>query len=97
MAKKTKSQTQEESMEEKRLAGWVRFVSILFRVLIILGLISSAILIILLISTNIFSVWILVTPLVLILIGIGFAWLEYHLHDRLYSAGSKKIDQIDKA
>ncbi len=91
-----KSQADEETMKEKRLAGWVRLTAVLFRVLIMLGLVSLAILIILLIFTNIFVIWILAIPLALILIGIGLARLEFTLHDRLYAAGHKKTNQIDK-
>ena len=91
-----KSQEDEETMKEKQLAGWVRLTAVLFRVLILLGLISLLILIIFLAFTNIFTIWILAVPVALLLTGIGIARLEFYLHDRLYAAGYKKTNQIDK-
>lgn len=94
MAENRKPQAQEETMK-KGLAGWVRLTRVLFRVLIILGLIALIIFTILLSLTNIFTIWIMAIPLVLILIGIFLARLEYRFHGRLYTDQNTGPDQIE--
>lgn len=94
MAENRKPQAEEETMK-KGLAFWVRLTAVLFRVLIILGLIALILFAILLSLTKIFTIWILAIPLALILIGIGLARLEYCFHGRLYTDANINIDQYE--
>lgn len=87
---------QDNDLKKVGLAGWGRLTAVLFRVLIILGLISLTIFIILLVFTKIFTIWILLIPVVLVLIGICLAWLEYYLHDRLNATRDKRINPVNK-
>lgn len=73
----------------KRLSFWIRLLTVLFRTLIILGLISSAVVILLLALTSRFSCWILFVPGLLIALGILLAWVEYKLHNRHYQMAVK--------
>jgi hypothetical protein len=94
MAENRKLQAQDETMR-KGLVVWVRLTAVIFRVLIILGLITLIIFTILLSFTNIFTIWILAIPIDLILIGIGLARLEYRFHGRLYANEITGPDQIE--
>lgn len=69
----------------ERLATWVRVLGVVFRLLIILGLLLLGVVIALLLLTEIIAVWVLALPLTLLVIGIWMAWLEYRLHDRVYN------------
>jgi uncharacterized membrane protein YcaP (DUF421 family) len=67
-----------------RLAAWVRIMGIVFRLLIILGLLLLGLAAALVLFTDIIPFWVLVLPIILLAIGIWLAWLEYRLHDRVY-------------
>ena len=69
----------------QRLTGWMRFVGVVFRILIVLGVILTVLAVVALISTAIFKVWILLLPISLIFLGVLLAWIEYQLYDRLYA------------
>lgn len=69
----------------ERLATWVRVLGVVFRLLIILGVLLLGLVTALLLLTEILAAWALVLPFALLLIGIWIAWLEYRLHDRVYN------------
>ena len=77
-------QEEKKQAQIKRLSFWIRLLTVLFRILIILGLISLAVAILLLALTSGFSCWILLGPGTFVALGILFAWIEYKLHNRHY-------------
>lgn len=78
---------------EKRLWGWVRFAGVIFRLMIIVGLLLLVLSIVLLAVTSLFRLWILILPFSLISLGIILARIEYHLHGRLYTLQSREQAQ----
>ncbi len=68
----------------ERLATWVRVLGVVFRLLIILGVLLLGLVTALVLLTEIIAAWVLALPLTLLFIGIWMAWLEYRLHDRVY-------------
>ena len=69
----------------ERLATWVRVLGVVFRLLIILGVLLLGLVTALLLLTEILAAWALALPLTLLFIGIWIAGLEYRLHDRVYN------------
>ena len=67
-----------------RVAFWVKFLGVLYRLLLISGLIFLLVLVGMLLFTAVFAAWVLIFPILLILTGIFLAWLEYRLDARLY-------------
>ena len=72
-------------MQEKRLAGRVRFYAVVYRIVLIAGLLLLIAAVALLLVTDLFSAWILLLPAALIALGIILARVEYHLDVRLYN------------
>ncbi len=78
------TQKPELDKHTERLTAWVRVLGIVFRLLIILGVLLFGLVTALLLLTEILAVWVLTIPLILLVIGIWMAWLEYRSHDRVY-------------
>jgi uncharacterized RDD family membrane protein YckC len=70
-------------MESNR--QWQRFLAIIYRLVIILGIVLLAVVIILVVITTFVPYWSIAFPLVLILVGVILARLEYTLHNKLSS------------
>jgi hypothetical protein len=68
---------------EKRLTGWAKLLAVVFRVLIIAGLLLLILVMIGLLFTFLRQNWLLIPPIILIMVGIIIAWLEYVLHRRI--------------
>ncbi len=80
------SQTSDNANKStNRLVLWVRILAVLFRVLIIAGLISLAVVVVSMIIFPTNGFWLFLIPLGLIALGIILARLEYHFHLRLYA------------
>lgn len=71
-------------VQTKRLSKRIRLLPVLYRILIILGLVSLALSIFLLAFNSRFSFWILLAPGLIVALGILLAWIEYKLHNRHY-------------
>jgi len=69
----------------KRLLRWKRFLAVLFRISILLGLVFLVVLIAALVFASWFRWWAVLISAGLIALGVILARLEYQLHQRLYS------------
>ena len=79
----------------ERLGAWLRFVGVLFRLMIVLGLILLLLVVGAILFTSLFSFWILVLPVSLIALGLILAWVEYRLHSRYYALKSRDLVHED--
>jgi len=84
MGEQEKQVQDEQGIPETRLAGWVRFYAVIFRIVLVLGLLALIAAIALLLVSDLFSAWILLLPAVLIILGLVLARVEYRLDMRLY-------------
>lgn len=75
---------EELSKHHKRLAFWVRFIAVVYRIVLVAGLLVLTAAIVMLIATDLLSAWILTVPAVLITAGVVLAWVEYRLHSRSF-------------
>jgi len=62
---------------------WQRFLAVVYRLVIIFGLVLLALGAVLVILTSIIPFWSLAFPMVIIIIGLILARVEYNLHKRL--------------
>ncbi len=84
---------QKPDKQVKRLQIWARFFAILFRIMIVAGLLLLVVMIVALIFSSLMYAWLLVIPLGLIILGILLAWLEYDLHKRLYALSNNQAEK----
>jgi len=84
MAEQEKPIDGEASKQERRLTGWVRFYAVVYRIVLIAGLLVLIAAVVLLFVTDLFNAWILLLPAALIALGIILARIEYRLDVRLY-------------
>lgn len=82
--------------EAERLGAWLKLVGVLFRLMIVLGLLLMLLVISALLFTSLFSFWILVLPVSLMALGIILAWLEFQLHNRYYALLSRDMVHEDE-
>jgi len=75
--------TQEPAPQNQSLKQWQRFLSVTYRLVIILGLILFLIGLILVLFTSVIPFWSLVFPAAFIISGIILARLEYSFHKKL--------------
>jgi len=80
-----------KKLDEKRLARWVRFLAVIYRVVLVAGLLTLITAIVLLIVTNLFTGWILLVPIALIVGGVILARVEYRLDMRLYNFNNQPL------
>ena len=73
----------ERQVKIKRTSGWKRLMSVLFRVVIFLGLFLLILTTALILFTTFIPLWLLIFPFSIIGFGIVLAWIEYLLHKRL--------------
>jgi len=78
-----------QHIQEKitRLKIWIRWLTLLYRILTVLGLALLILAILLLALTTRFSPWILLVPGLLVGLGVLLAWIEYRLHKRRHGLG----------
>jgi uncharacterized membrane protein len=69
--------------QQKRLKNWVQLLGVLFRILILSGLVILIFAIILVLFTNLVHWWMLGFPLAVIVSGVLLARIEYLLYKRL--------------
>jgi uncharacterized membrane protein len=89
-------QMNQHQVQIQRLSNWIQLLSIVYRILIVLGLVVLLLMILLLALTTRFSSWILLVPAILIGAGILLAWLEYTLHTRRLRLAEPQLDQGDE-
>lgn len=75
----------------ERLRTWLKLVGVLFRLMIVLGLILLMLVMAAILFTSLFRFWILVVPVLVIALGLLLAWVEYKLHDRYYALKSRNL------
>ena len=68
---------------QERLAKWVRLLGVVFRILILSGLVILVLSIGLVLFTNLLRCWMLGFPLAIVVIGVLLARIEYLLYKRL--------------
>ena len=84
---------QDGDQQEKRLSRWVRFFAVLYRVVLVAGLLTLIAALVLLIVTDLLTAWILLLPAFLIALGIVLARVEYRLDLRLYNLHNQEPEQ----
>ena len=84
MADQENPLNREANLHDKHLARRVRLFAVVYRIVLIAGLLVLIAAVVLLFVTDLFSAWILLLPGVLIALGIILARFEYHLDMRLY-------------
>jgi undecaprenyl pyrophosphate phosphatase UppP len=78
-----------------RQQKWVRLLGVVFRLLIILGLLLFVVMVFGLIFTSAVSDWMFLLPIALIFLGIVVAWFEYRLHRQATAGDSQETNQED--
>jgi len=73
-----------DAPERTPLTGWIRFLGVIFRLLIILGLLLFAAAVVLVLLTDLIPYWTVFFPVALVLMGILLARVEYRLHQRTH-------------
>ena len=73
------------------MSTWLRLIAVLYRLLIVVGLILGVLVISAILFTSMFSLWVLLLPVSLTALGIIMAWVEFKLHDRYYALKSKDV------
>ena len=73
------------------MSTWLRLIAVLYRLLIVVGLILGVLVISAILFTSMFSLWVLLLPVSLTALGVIMAWLEFKLHDRYYALNSKDV------
>ena len=73
-----------DSPDRGPLSGWIRFLGVMFRLLIILGLLLFAAAVVLVLLTDLIPYWTVFFPVALVLMGIVVARIEYRLHQRAH-------------
>ena len=91
-----KQQANQDQAQIQRLSNWIQLLSIVYRILIVLGLVVLILVILLLALTAQFSSWILLVPAIMIGAGILLAWVEYTLHTRRLRLADPQLDQEDE-
>jgi hypothetical protein len=69
--------------QQRRLKNWVQLLGVLFRILILSGLVILIFAIILVLFTNLVRWWMLGFPLAIVVLGVLLARIEYLLYRRL--------------
>jgi uncharacterized membrane protein len=69
--------------QQRRLKNWVQLLGVLFRILILSGLVILIFAVILVLFTNLVRWWMLGFPLAIIVMGVLLARIEYLLYKRL--------------
>jgi len=64
---------------------WRRFLAVIYRLVIILGIVLLAVVFVLVVITTFVPYWAVAFPMVLIIVGVILARLEYTLHKKLSS------------
>lgn len=80
----------------KTLSSWSRLLNVVFRLVIIIGLLLLILFLGLFFFTPILPFWTLVFPLSVIFFGIVLARIEYSLHKRLNRLKSLKDQGVDR-
>lgn len=86
-----KEHTPEPNPRAKRLAGWMRFTAVIYRIILVVGLLLLAATAVLIWFTRRTYLWVVIMPLGLIALGILLAWVEYRLHMRLYNLNNQEL------
>jgi uncharacterized RDD family membrane protein YckC len=73
----------EPAPEMEQIRQWQRFLSVVYRLLIIFGLITIAFWVVLVVFTSFIPLWSIVFPVIIIITGIILARYEYTLHNRI--------------
>jgi hypothetical protein len=85
MAEQDQPFEEDAALIEKRLARRERFFAVVYRIVLVAGLLGLIATVVLLFATDLFSIWILLLPVALIALGIILARVEYRLDMRLYA------------
>lgn len=95
MNKKPDRMNPDIEKKTKRLGAWLKLIGVLFRLMIVLGLILLVLVVGAILFTSLFRFWILVLPVSLIILGLILAWVEYRLHSRYYAQRSRDLVHED--
>jgi membrane protein YdbS with pleckstrin-like domain len=69
--------------KKESLRSWISFLRVVYRLVVILGMLFIVGTVILLVFVNIFPMWVLIFPVSLILFGVVLARVEYGLYRKL--------------
>ena len=81
----SKSDPHRESHE-----GWVRFVAVVYRIFLVLGLLLLGATAVLIFFTRRTYLWVVIVPLGLITLGVILAHVEYRLYKRLHHSQNQE-------
>lgn len=81
--------------QEQRLAGWVRFFAVIYRIVLVVGLLALVAGVVLLFVVDWLRAWILLLPAALIILGILLARVEYRLDLRRYHLHNPKPKEVE--
>lgn len=85
MAEQDQSFEEDTALIEKRLVRRLRFFAVVYRIVLITGLLVLITAVVLVFATDLLSVWILLLSAALITLGVILARVEYRLDMRLYN------------
>ncbi len=94
----TENKSYEEQKTQRKIksfSSWASVLGVLFRLVIILGLLLLILFLAVTLFTSIFPIWILVFPISVILFGIFIARIEYALHKRVKKRQPQQTKQED--
>jgi len=74
-----------DDRKKKSLLSWINFLGVVYRIVIILGILFCIGTVVVLTLTRIFPLWVLCFPLGVILFGVILARIEYVLYRKLES------------
>jgi L-asparagine transporter-like permease len=96
MAEHDEDMSVEAEKQQKKLTGWVRFFAVLYRIVLVAGLLALVAVVVLLLATDLFNAWVLLLPAALITLGIVLARVEYRLDLRLYDLHNQEPEPAKK-
>ncbi len=91
-----KEHTSEPNPRAKRLAAWGKFTAVIYRVILVVGLLLLAATAVLIYFTRRTYLWVIIIPFGLIALGIFLARVEYCLHMRLHKFQNPEPNQKEK-
>lgn len=96
MTAPSKQPTSELDPRAKRLAGWVKFTAVIYRIILVVGLLLLAATAVLIYFTRRTYLWVIIIPFGLVALGIFLARVEYCLHMRLHNFQNPEPTQKEK-
>jgi len=85
-----KEQTSESDPRAKSVGGWARLIAVIYRIILVLGLLLLGATAVLIFFTRRTYLWVAIVPLGLITLGVILAYVEYRLYTRLHPSQNQE-------